>query len=305
MIIDCDPGHDDAIALILAHSHAEVLGITTVAGNTSIDNTTANALGICELLGVGTQVYRGASKPLRRESTYAHAVHGESGLGDVELPRHSRTESTISAVEYLLENVDTDVWVVPIGPLTNIAQVIQEDPDWGSRIAGLSIMGGSTTVGNVTAVAEFNISHDPEAADIVWRSGIPIKMCGLNLTHQLIADDSIVACLREANPSNSELKTLATFAADCYDNILAAIENLRGQRQAALHDLCAVLALTHPDLFRFEDRHVAVETTGTHTSGMTVVDERFSPGKTANTEVAYEIDSDRAMSIVLGAFGAE
>ena len=305
VIIDCDPGHDDAIALILAHTFAHIQGITTVSGNTNIDNTTANALGVCALLDSETPVYRGASHPLEREPVFGSLVHGSTGLGDVKLPDHDRVEESIGAVDYLLSGVDGDTWVVAIGPLTNLALALQQDADWGNRFAGISLMGGSSATGNVTAVAEFNIFHDPEAAAIVFASGIPIKMCGLNLTTQFMTDQSTVEILRDSSRQNAVSRHISEFAANCFENIHGALFAMGRKRRAALHDPCALLALTHPDLLKFEKRTVTVETKGEHTTGMTVVDERYWSRDSSSIEVGYTIDAEAAMSVTLSALGVD
>lgn len=305
VIIDCDPGHDDVIALIFAHASTYVQGVTTVSGNTNIEHTTANALGVCALLDSDTQVFRGAAHPLQREPVFGSQVHGATGLGDVKLPEHNRTEETVGAVEFLLEGVDADTWIIAIGPLTNLALALQRDPDWGKRFAGISLMGGSVKVGNVSAVAEFNIFHDPEAAAIVFASGIPIKMCGLNLTTQFMTDQSTVEALRGAAKNNQKFSHIARFAADCFENIHSALVAMGRKRRAALHDPCAVLALTHPELLQFEQRRVVVETKGEYTTGMTVVDERYWATENDLVEVGYQIDADAAMAVVLSTLGVK
>jgi len=296
LIIDCDPGHDDAIALILAHRHAEVLGITTVSGNAPLTATTANALLVTALLDVATPVHAGAAKPLVGEPLHAATVHGESGLGGVERMSHSRVVASDDAVGFLLEAAAPDVVVVAIGPLTNLALAIDRDPDWVNRIKGISIMGGSTGVGNATRVAEFNIFADPEAAARVFDSGAAITMCGLNLTHQLQTDDAVTHRLRAVDTP------LARFAAQTFDDLHGRMDVLLGWRKAALHDPCAVLAVTHPHLLAVEPRAVNVELEGTLTRGMTVVDARISRRRDqANTQVAYRIDAAAAMEVVIAA----
>ena len=292
MIIDCDPGLDDAIALILAHHCAEVVGITTVSGNVPLAATTANALMLTALLDVDTPVYSGAAGPLVGEPAYAPHVHGESGMGDFEPPAHDRTAAGHDAVSYLLDAAAPDVWVVAVGPLTNVALAIGRDPDWVKRIAGISIMGGSTAGGNVTAAAEFNIYADPEAAARVFASGADIVMCGLNLTHQVMTGDALVADLRAGGAP------LERFAAGVFDFLHGVMADLLGERATALHDPCAVLAATHPELFALTPRAVGVEVAGSLTRGMTVVDERPRPGAPANARVAYRIDAPRAMALV-------
>ena len=299
MIIDCDPGLDDAIALILAHRCAEVVGITTVSGNVPLAATTANALMLTALLDVDTPVHSGAAGPLAGEPTYAPHVHGDSGMADFEPPAHDRTVAGDDAVSYLLDAAASDVWVVAVGPLTNLALAIERDPGWVKRIAGISIMGGSTAGGNVTPAAEFNIYADPEAAARVFASGADLVMCGLNLTHQVMTSDALVADLRATGAP------LARFAAQLFDYLHGVMEELLGERATALHDPCAVLAATHPELFEFARRAVGVELAGALTRGMTVVDERTGNlGAPPNAQVAYRIDAPRAMALVREALRA-
>ena len=299
MIIDCDPGHDDAIALILAHHVADVVGITTVSGNAPRSATTENALMLTALLGVDTPVHAGAAGPLVGEPVHAAMVHGESGLGTVDRIAHSRSVASDDAVGYLLEAAARDIWIVAIGPLTNLALAIERDPTWTQRIAGIAIMGGSAGAGNATPVAEFNIYADPEAAARVFESGVEVVMCGLNLTHQFLTDDGIAERLRAADVPT------AAFAAQICDDIHGRMESLTGKRSAALHDPCAVLAVTHPELIETEPRAVAVEVDGTLTRGMTVVDQRATRRRNPpNARVGYRIDSEKGMAQVLDALGA-
>ncbi len=299
MIIDCDPGHDDAIALVLAHRHARVAGITTVSGNVPLAATTANALLITAMLGVDTPVHAGAARPLAGEPQHAPHVHGESGLGDVTRMAHDRAAAGDDAVGFLLDAAAPDVWVVALGPLTNVALAIERDPDWVKRIAGISLMGGSADVGNVTPVAEFNAYADPEAADRVFRSGARVTMCGLNLTHQVMTTDAVVARLRAA------ATPAANFAGEIFDDLHGRLERLTGFREAALHDPCAVLAVTHPELIESSPRAVSVERDGTLTRGMTVVDQRRGlRGDPANANVAYRIDAEQALQVVMESLDA-
>ena len=294
VIIDCDPGHDDAIALMLAHRHAEVLGVTTVSGNAPLAATTANALMVTALLDVDTPVHAGASRPLVGEPLHAQVVHGVSGLDGVDRIEHKRGVAGDDAVEFLLDAPNKDVWIIAIGPLTNLALAIERDPSWVRRIAGISIMGGSATVGNSTRVAEFNIFADPEAAARVFEAGADLTMCGLNLTHQLRTSDATVARLRSAGTRR------ARFAAQVFDYLHARMEDLIGTPEAALHDPCAVLAVTHPELIETQPRAVGIELQGNLTRGMTVVDQRSTRRQDpANASVAYRIDAHRAMELVL------
>jgi inosine-uridine nucleoside N-ribohydrolase len=229
-------------------------------------------------------------------------VHGPGGLGGARLPSSDRALAGEDAAEFLLDVSfeQNNLWLVAIGPLTNVAMALERDPDYASRIAGISIMGGSTTGGNVTASAEFNIWADPEAADIVFRSGAEIRLCGLNLTHQFKTSDELLGRLRAATGAR------ALFAADLLTFLHDRMADLTGERRAALHDPCAVLAVTHPELFEFRRRPVAVELEGALTRGMTVVDERFSGRDSGHdrkpaADVAYRIDAASAMDHLLAA----
>ena len=292
MIIDCDPGHDDAIALILAHRHAEVVGITAVAGNAPLAATQANALAVTAVLGVDTPVYAGADTSLLGVARDARIVHGESGLGGVSLPSHDRALAAGHAVDFLLEASDSETWIVAIGPLTNIALAIARDPSWPRRIAGISIMGGSADNGNVTATAEFNIHADPEAAARVFRCGAPLIMSGLNLTHQLPVDDAVLTRVRQIDTAAGRL------ASESFAFLLDRLESLTGSRRASLHDPCAVLAVTHPHLVETLPCAVAVELAGEHTRGMTVVDRRSRSGVEPNVDVGLRLASEEAMALV-------
>lgn len=296
VIIDTDPGHDDAIALILADCLTEVVGVTTVAGNAALPHTTHNALRILELLESKAEVHQGEAIPLKGAAQLATEVHGHDGLGGVELPEPKREMSGLHAVDYLLDAVEPDIWVVPIGPLTNIARVIQRDPQWVHRIAGLSIMGGSATGGNVTPSAEFNIYFDPEAADIVFRSGANLRMCGLNLTMQVQISPQDVAEVK-CDPDNNPLHEFANQNFRC---VFERLQQLTGDAALAMHDPCAVLAVSHPHLFKFTPRSVQVELDGSLTRGMTIVDSRNrAEPEPTNVDVGYEVDVEKVKELLL------
>tara|TARA_Y100001970_G_C14255591_1_gene875123 strand:+ start:6777 stop:7697 length:921 start_codon:yes stop_codon:yes gene_type:complete len=297
VIIDCDPGHDDALAILLAAKHLNVLGITTVSGNESIDNVTTNALKIVEFGNLtDIPVYRGADGPLFREAVYASNVHGKSGMDGAEIPEPSTQLQQGHAVDFIIDTAMSmdDLVLLPMGPLTNIAMALQKEPKLRDRIKLMSIMGGSSTSGNYTAAAEFNIYVDAEAADIVFRSDIPILMSGLNLTRQVLAKQNHIDEIRDMNnPTAQVVADLLTF--------YLSTSTRHSHDGAAMHDPCAVAAIIEPTMIQFEPMHVVVETTGTHTYGMTLCDVR--PGsvksKPANTEVAVEIDSDRFFALLL------
>lgn len=299
IILDCDPGHDDAVAILLAAKHCDVLGITTVTGNVSLDLTTHNALLMTQILNVDIPVHAGASHALNQANAHAPDIHGKTGLGGPRLPKLKRKVASHNAVQFIIDTVRAteDVWLVPVGPLTNIALALRQAPDILKRIKGISIMGGSNSFGNRTPAAEFNIYADPEAADIVFSSGAPIMMCGLNLTHQFLVRAPDIAEMRKAKTFVGE------FVADMLEFFARAYSVRLGDIEAPLHDPCAVLAITHPDLIHFEPRHVVVELRGQHTRGMTLVDQRGFRNTTLkpNVKVGISIKAQKAINIVKNA----
>jgi inosine-uridine nucleoside N-ribohydrolase len=298
VLVDCDPGHDDAIALVLAARHTDLVGITTVAGNAPLERTTANALAVTEMIGVDVPVHAGASRPLLAPLRTAEVIHGQSGLDGADLPTPSRGPASSDAVGYLIETVRAEegLWLVAVGPLTNVALALRHAPELADRLAGISLMGGSATFGNRTAVAEFNIWADPEAAAIVFESGARIVMSGLNLTLQLLATPERRDALRATGTrTGATLADLLTFYARAYTKY-------RGFAGPAVHDACAVLALTHPELVRGEDAHVVIETDGTHTRGMTVVDRRpLAEPPPATVHVLETIAAHEAFAVIVEA----
>jgi inosine-uridine nucleoside N-ribohydrolase len=300
MILDCDPGHDDAVAIVVAARHAELLGITTVGGNAPLERTTYNALVMRDLLDVDVPVHSGAERPLVQPLVTGPAAHGESGLDGADLPPPHRPLDGADAVGFIVETgrANDGVWLVGVGPLTNVALALRAAPDLAGRLAGISIMGGGA-FGNRTAVAEYNIWAYPEAAAAVFDSGVPMTMAGLDLTHQLLATPERIEAVRR-QPGR-----LAAVLADLFGFYSA------GYRQrdptlagAAVHDPCAVLALTHPELFARQPHHVAVETAGRLTRGMTVIDRRTTTDRpAANCDVLTQIDADAAWAVIVDAVG--
>jgi len=302
VIIDCDPGHDDAFALIVASKFAEILGVTTVAGNAPLDLTTKNARIILDICGAaGVQLHSGANRPLVAEPIHAAYIHGESGMDGATFSPPSRPVDGTDAVHFIIDTARSNpgAWLVPTGPLTNIALALRVAPDLVSTISGISLMGGGR-FGNRTASAEFNIWCDPEAASAVFDSGAKIVMSGLHLTHQIMATAARIEMVRNAHATvGPKLAGLLEFFSKTYKSLHDDFEG------APLHDVCAVLALTHPQLFGASERHVAVEIDGAITRGMTVIDDRhvIARGK-ANTRVLETIDSDAAFSAIVEAIKA-
>ncbi len=301
ILLDCDPGHDDVVAIIVAAHATDLIGITTVAGNAPLDRTTHNACVMRDLLGLSIPVHSGAARPLVVEPAFAGFIHGESGLDGAALPEPLRGADGIDAVSFIVETCRSDegIWLVPVGPLTNIALALRAAPDIVGRISGISLMGGGT-FGNRTPVGEFNIWADPDAAAIVFECGAPIVMAGLDVTHQFIVDERRIAEVAALEgPVATLMADLFRFFAGRY------IDRHDDMVGAALHDPLAVLALTHPELFTATERHVRVETRGEHTRGMTVIDQRsVSERGTPNCRVLEHVDSPAAWNVVLEAICA-
>jgi inosine-uridine nucleoside N-ribohydrolase len=301
ILLDCDPGHDDAVAIVVAARHAELLGITTVAGNAPLDRTTYNARVMRDLLDIDVPVHSGAERPLLEPPHPAAMVHGASGLDGADLPPPTRALDGTDAVDFIVDTCrrTEGVWLVGVGPLTNLALALRSAPDLAGRLAGISVMGGGA-FGNRTAVAEFNIWADPEAAAVVFGYGGPLVMAGLDLTHQLLATPPRIAAVK-ARPGR-----LAAVLGDLFDFFSTTyIGRHDGIAGAAVHDPCAVLALTHPELLSSQRLHVAIETSGALTRGMTVIDRRTLKERPApNCDVLTSIDADAAWSTIVEAIGS-
>jgi inosine-uridine nucleoside N-ribohydrolase len=295
IILDCDPGHDDAIALVVAARHTNLLGITTVAGNAPLESTTHNAIVIRDLLGIDVPVHAGASRPLLAPPRHAGYVHGESGLDGADLPPPSGPPASRDAVGFIIDTVRNHdgVWLVPTGPMTNIALALRSAPDIAPRLAGISFMGGGL-FGNRTTTTKFNIWADPEAAAMVVDYGGPLIMAGLDVTYQLQATPERIDRVRQL-PGRlaTTLAGLMQFFSGTY---VSRHEDMQG---AAVHDPFAVMALTHPELFTRTFSHVAVETAGQHTRGMTVIDQRTLLDRPEpNCDRLTGVDGDAAWAVV-------
>ena len=295
IILDCDPGHDDALAIIVAARHTNILGITTVSGNAPIESTTHNALVMKDLLGLKVPVHQGAVRPIVAEPQYATYVHGESGLDGADLPAPTSTVDGDDAVGFIIDTVRANegAWLVPTGPLTNIAMALRLAPDIAKRIAGISLMGGGT-FGNRTTAAEFNIWVDPEAADVVYRYGGPLIMAGLHVTHQF----------RATQPRIDKVKAMPGQLAHVMGDLMQFFTNMymsrhHGMDGGAVHDPLAVMVLTHPQLFTRKNAHVVIELNGTHTRGMTLIDERdLCEVKAGNCDVLMTVDAAAAFDVM-------
>jgi inosine-uridine nucleoside N-ribohydrolase len=296
ILLDCDPGHDDVVAIVVAAHLADLVGITTVDGNAPLERTTHNASVMRHLLDLQVPLHSGSPRPLVAEPKFAGYVHGESGLDGADLPEPDRGPDGTDAVAFIIETCRSrdGIWLVPIGPLTNIALALRAAPDLAERIAGISLMGGGT-FGNRTPMAEFNVWADPEAAAIVFGAGVELRMAGLDVTHQFVVDPARIDEVRAIGGR------LATVLADLFTffaaNYIARHDDVRG---AALHDPLAVLAVTHPEVFTGAARHVAVELSGDSTRGATMIDRRGMKDQAApNCHVLETVDSAAAWQLVI------
>lgn len=296
IIIDCDPGHDDAIAILLAIANSEKLdlrGITTVGGNQILDKITENALKVISFVNADIPVAKGAAGPLFGKLVTGEEAHGESGMDGPLLPPSKFRPVKEGAVEFMLNIIrssEEKITLVPMAPLTNIALLITAYPEIKEKIEKISLMGGGISYGNVTSTAEFNIYVDPEAARIVFESGIPITMSGLDVTDKAaIFEDEIVA-LKERGPVSTMVGELLDF--------YSIYGKKMGYVGSALHDPCAVAWLLHPELFVSEHLYVTVETEGKLTRGMTVADKRKKTDRPANVEVLVGVDREAFMKLI-------
>jgi inosine-uridine nucleoside N-ribohydrolase len=288
LIIDCDPGHDDAIALLLALASPEVdlLGVTTVHGNQTLAKTTANALRVLDLAGrTEVPVAAGADRPLVRELTVAAHVHGESGLDGPALPPPGRDAISSPAVDFMVEQIAhsrAPVTLVAVGPLTNVAQLL--DRSGGENVERIVLMGGSIAEGNMTPAAEFNIWADPEAADRVFHSGLDVTMVGLDVTHRAVTTPALQERLRTAGE-------VGAFVADLVDFFSVYHRETYGWDGAPVHDAVAVAHVLRPGLLTTVERNVEIELESDLCRGRTVVDLWRRTEREANAHVAVDIDT--------------
>ena len=295
IILDCDPGQDDAVALALAMAakdEIEILGVTTVAGNVPLNLTQRNARIMCEMCHRSdVKVYAGAEKPMAQELVTAEHVHGKSGLDGIEIyePSHSLEEK--HAIDFIIESClaaeHNSLILVPTGPLTNIGLAIDREPDILPKIKEIVLMGGAQKEGgNITPSAEFNIYVDPEAAKLVLQCGRPIVMMSLDVTHQVLTTQKRVDTIRNIDSSVGEgIAALIEF----YERYDEEKYHLDG---APLHDPCTVAYLLKPELFKFKNVNVEIETGGTFTRGTTVVDYWEVTDRIPNVQWAYEVDDE-------------
>lgn len=301
IILDCDPGHDDAIAILLAYGCPDIdlVAITTVAGNQTLAKTTLNARRVCTVAGIhSVPIAAGCDRPLVRAPVNAPEIHGESGLDGPTFPQPTVPIVDAHAVDLivdLLMESSGDIVLVPTGPLTNIAMALRREPRVAAKLPEIVLMGGSYTRGNHTPAAEFNIFADPEAAAIVFTSGVPITMLGLDLTHQALATPDVIDRIHRIDtPLANIVVDLLTFFADTYRDRFGFIA-------PPVHDPCAVARVARPDLIAVQEAFVAVETQGQWTSGTTVVDFLGILQEPTNAKVASALNVDGFWDLVIDA----
>jgi inosine-uridine nucleoside N-ribohydrolase len=294
ILLDCDPGHDDAIALLLALASPEVelLGVTTVAGNQTLDKTTANAIRVLEFSGrTDVQVAAGADRPLLREQYVAADVHGETGLDGPDLPPAQSEPVSQHAVDFLAERIrgsERPVTLIPTGPLTNVALLLALHPD--ARPERIVLMGGAIAEGNVTPAAEFNIWCDPEAAARVFASGIDVTMVGLDVTHKALFTQAHVG--RLAGRVGEMVAELLRFYGMFHRNVY-------GFEGSPIHDAVAVAHVLDSGLVATVERNVEIDTESELCRGRTVVDLWRRTTREPNVHVGVEIDSEGFLELLI------
>jgi inosine-uridine nucleoside N-ribohydrolase len=292
ILLDCDPGHDDAIALLLALASPEVelLGVTTVAGNQTLEKTTANAIRVLDFVGRNeVPVAAGADRPLVRERQVAAHVHGETGLDGPDLPPPQRKPLDEHAVEFLARHVD-GATLVAVGPLTNVALLLARYPE--ARPGRIVLMGGAIGLGNITPAAEFNIWEDPEAAARVFESGLDVTMIGLDVTHDALLRRPDAARLRESGRTGR-------MVAELFDFFHGYHQRTYGFDGSPIHDAVALAHVFRPELVRTEHRNVVVDTGPELSRGRTYVDLWRRTECPPNAHVGVEIDGRAFIDLLL------
>lgn len=301
IILDCDPGHDDAVAILLAVASPKIdlRAVTTCFGNCSIEDATRNALRILTLAGAtSVPVAQGAGKPLAAELELGNYVHGKSGLDGPEMPEPGFSVSPLGAVELMRHTIVSSsdpITVVVTGPMTNLAQLLRDHPEVKGNIKEVIFMGGSTNGGNHTPSAEFNTFADPEALQEVVDSGLPLRMVGLNLTHQALAVPEVVERMRKMDHA------IGKTCAEWMGFFGSSYRHVWSFDAPPVHDPCTIAALIDPSLIAWQHSFLAVELEGKWSRGETIVDLHDRYQREPNAEIAITLDSARYWDLVLDA----
>ena len=295
VIIDTDPGYDDACAIALASitDNFEILGITTIAGNQTIENVTKNALNLASYLNLNCPVVKGMSGPLIKNLTVGK-VHGETGLDNIEFPQNNKELDKRNAVQFIIDTClqNDKITLITIGPLTNIAMSLKLEPKIKKHIELISIMGGSIGYGNITPAAEYNIYADPESAYIVFSSGINIKMNGLDVTNLTVPNEEIIERFKNVNTKSSKLFL------DCMKNLSFFMNKYFNKNFGAMHDSVAVLTLVDENLIKYKKAVVEVDINKGSSYGRTNCKIYGKKAEESNIEVAVEIDIKKFWNII-------
>ena len=297
IILDCDPGHDDAVAIMLAaiNPKIELLGITVVAGNQKLEKTVNNTLKVCNHLNLDVPVYSGMSRPMIREQLIADDIHGETGLDGPKFEELKIKAEDKHAVNFIIDtlmNSDEKVTLVPTGPLTNIGMAIRFEPRIIEKINRIVLMGGSYQLGNMTPAAEFNILADPDAAHIVFSSGVKIVMMGLDLTRQASATKEVVEKIKSLNNKASKLFV------DLMEFFAASQKNVYGWSAPPVHDPTTIAYIIDPECIEVKPMFCEIELWSERSYGRTLCDYFGILKKEPNVDVAVKLDFDRFWNLI-------
>ncbi|KAE8127499.1 MULTISPECIES: nucleoside hydrolase [Bifidobacterium] len=304
IILDCDPGHDDAMAILLAVGNPgiDLIGVTTVGGNQSLDKVTYNARSVLEMAhATDIPVHAGSDRPLIRPLEVAASIHGETGLDGVTLPKPTRPLEQGHAANWIIDTImgsePGTITLVPTGPLTNIALAARLEPRIVERVKEVVLMGGGVHVGNWSAVAEFNIKTDPEAARVVFREAWPLTMVGLDLTHQALCTPQVQSRIDAIGTD------LSAFASGLMDFFRKSYQNNQDFIDPPVHDPCTVAYLIDPSVMTTRRCPLDVEIADGPTLGMTVADLRGPEpsAKDCHTQVALKLDFDKFWNLIIDA----
>jgi len=301
VIIDCDPGHDDAMALMLAVAspELEVVAVTTVAGNQTLEKVTANAIRVLDVVDAhAIPVAAGADRGLIHTAEAAGEVHGETGLDGPDLPPPTREPEPLHAVELLAQKLrERPLTLIPIGPLTNIALLLATHPELAPQIERIVLMGGAIGLGNVTPSAEFNVWADPEAASRVFTSGVQVTMVGLDVTHRAMLSAERADALRDKGRAGAVVADLHAFYRQFHERVY-------GHSDTPVHDALAVAHVIKPDVITTERLHVEIDITQGPCRGRTVVDQLERTGTAANAQVSTDVQAAAFIDLLTGRISA-
>lgn len=297
IILDCDPGHDDAVAIMLAAKHPaiDLLGITVVAGNQTLEKTQRNAVNVVEHLGLEVPVYAGCGRPIVREKVIAGDIHGETGLDGPVFAPQSREVEKEHAVNYMIRTLmasDGDITVVTTGPMTNLAMAMRMEPEILSKIKQIVLMGGAYTNGNVTPAAEFNIFADADAAHICFSSGVPVVMVGLDVTRKVLCYPSVVERMSHIGNSASQLFV------DLMGHFCKTQKEIFGWDGGPLHDPLTIAYLIDPGILTLKPMHSEIEHRSLQSYGRTNCDYFGYMKKEPTAEIAIDVDVEKFWDLI-------